>query len=61
MGLALDESKEGDKTYNVGGINFVVAERDSAYIGESGGLVVDYSNDMWGKGFSITRAGQTCC
>ena len=62
MGLALDESKEGDRHQELEGIDFVISERDASMILLDGPVSVQFSDRGWWKGYRVTAGGSagTC-
>jgi Fe-S cluster assembly iron-binding protein IscA len=63
LGLALDEPKDSDKTYDNDNLKFLV---DSGLMENCGEIKVDYNDDGYRSGFAITSkvpiagAGGSC-
>jgi len=51
LGLALDESKSSDKTFEEGGLTFLV---DQDLLDKCGAIKVDFMEAGYRSGFSIT-------
>ena len=54
MGLALDEPKEGDQSFDVGGITWLVSQRDAPFVLAGEGVRVDHRKEAWGAWFNVT-------
>ena len=61
MGMALDEPDKHDRTYSVDGLDFLIGPEEEHILQMFGPLVIDYSNNFFGKGFSIYLAGGGGC
>lgn len=61
MGMALDESKKEDKTYEKDGIKFILSPEISDIINSYGQLNIDYKESFFTKGFRINFNGTGCC
>lgn len=55
-GMALDEAKDTDKTFEVDGVKILVDEFSSQYLD---GAKVDYVDSMMGAGFKIENPNAT--
>ncbi len=51
MGLALDEPKETDETFEVGTLSIVV---EKELLQKTGGIKIDFTSNPFGGGFNIT-------
>ncbi len=58
LGLALDEPEENEKTVPVNGIDVLISENIKRYVEKN---TIDYIDSPYGGGFSIGRAGSSCC
>ncbi len=61
MGLALDEPKEGDLRQEVGGVEFVMAERDQSMLLADGPIQIRYSDRGWWRGYRATVSNAGAC
>ncbi len=62
MGLALDEPKDTDKTFDVDGLNFVMDEREAGDMLRHGALRIDFQRGWYGQSFTVQPTyGQACC
>ena len=64
MGMALDEPRDTDKSFDINGLNVVVSPEDESYILGGAGVRVARTHSPFGSGFYVTKLGQgssTCC
>ena len=54
MGLALDEPEEGDRSEEIDGIQFVIAENDAQMILHHCPLQIDFTETGWRRGYRVT-------
>lgn len=61
--MALDEPRDGDKSFESSGFQFVVAERDEDWVLGGGGIRVDRIESGFGGFFHVSRRHGTdgCC
>ncbi|OGQ84822.1 MAG: hypothetical protein A2289_17385 [Deltaproteobacteria bacterium RIFOXYA12_FULL_58_15] len=62
--MALDEPKDGDEEIEVGGITWLVAQKDASYVLAGDGVRIDHLKQDWGAWFQVTRVNQVgggCC
>lgn len=63
MGMALDEPKDDDLSIETTHLTFVMAPDVQSFVGQSGGLVIDFVDDGMRKGYTVTlgnRLGADC-
>ncbi len=61
MGLALDEPKDDDKTFDIDDLSFVMNDREAPDLLRYGTLVVDHQVGWWGQSFVVQPSfGQAC-
>ncbi len=58
MGLALDEPRDGDETYQIDGISVIVDPFAYKVINESGGVAIKTS--LFGPTAELTNAAAAC-
>ncbi|MBE9486638.1 MAG: hypothetical protein IMY82_05665 [Chloroflexi bacterium] len=58
MGLALEELKNEEQTFNINGVSLMIAEDVLPYTKEN---EIDYINNAYGQGFSIAPTAGGCC
>jgi Fe-S cluster assembly iron-binding protein IscA len=56
--MALDEPKEDDHKYDNNALTFVMAPDVEQIVSQSGGVVIDYVDDGFRKGYTL-RLGNT--
>ncbi len=61
MGLALDEPKKDDKTYDVDGLTIVVDASEDQDVMRRGGVRVDHRVGWWGSSFVVSPTYGDCC
>ena len=64
MGMALDEPRDTDKSFDIEGLNVVVSPEDQEYILGGAGVKVARTHSPFGSGFYVHKLGQsssTCC
>ena len=64
MGMALDEPRDTDKSFDVEGLNVLVSEADEQYILGGAGVRVARTHSPFGSGFYVYKLGQdtsSCC
>lgn len=60
MGLALDEPQDDDQQVQVNGVTVLIRPDEAGWLDDA---QVDYHQEEWRQGFSVTRggAGSSCC
>ena len=61
--MALDEPKDDDLSIDTTHLTFIMAPDVGSFVGQSGGLVIDYVDDGMRKGYTVTlgnSAGGDC-
>ena len=53
MGMALDEPKEDDKTFEQNNLKFIMASDVQNVVEQSGGVIIDYVDDGFRKGYTL--------
>ena len=61
MGLALDEPKDTDTTFDVNGLHFVIDEQEATEMLRNGALRIDFQQGWYGQSFTVQPTyGQAC-
>jgi Fe-S cluster assembly iron-binding protein IscA len=61
MGLVLDEPTANDEKIEVQGVSLIMVSEVANAIRAYGGLVIDYRNNWWNRGFQLSLSGQGSC
>jgi hypothetical protein len=61
LGLALDEPRDGDTTFEVDGLTFLMAENEERLLGNGRDVRVDYFEDGFGRGFHVSTTLSSSC
>lgn len=56
MGMALDEPKDDDRKVATGTLDFLMAPDVVSVIEQGGGIVIDYVDDGYRKGYTLNLA-----
>jgi Fe-S cluster assembly iron-binding protein IscA len=61
MGLALDEPRNTDDSFESDGLQFVVDGTERGDVMRYGGIQVDHRTGWWGSSFVVTPQVGACC
>ncbi|MBK7703959.1 MAG: hypothetical protein IPI34_14265 [bacterium] len=56
MGMALDEPKDDDRKVATGTLDFLMAPDVVSVVEQGGGIVIDYVDDGYRKGYTLNLA-----
>jgi Fe-S cluster assembly iron-binding protein IscA len=61
LGLALDEPKEDDEYYETGELSFILGPSVMRAAKAYGSILIDYVDNIFGKGFRISFTAAAAC